>query len=498
MKKSVGILASFIGLTFGFYAAAQTEIELMSGVNSAEVGQPPPEWYWTKKVQEDLDIDVNISWVLGGSYGTVLTTRAGANDLPDLFFVTPQDVAQLAPQGLLGDWGPLLGDMPDYVKDHDVTALAPIGTFGGTQYGLVTQTAFPYKPFVSVRQDWLDKLGLETPQTTGEYLEVMKAFTTQDPDGNGRNDTYSWSAFVNDNGTYGGLDPLFGAFDALGAWQVRDGQLTPVATSPERRQALEFISQVVAAGVMDPDWQAQKFTDFNNKWKAGRIGLFVDDWCATYCVGNYPYFAEINPTGRLAVINPPVGPDGASAGATYARHGNIFAVSQKAIDAGKGEAIAKLFEWMATDGYYPTSYGPKGECWHRDETGKIIQNNENACIIQRQLVGWSYKGNDEELQSRYALVTEHSNGETIDTGTLLKRSYDYPKTDVTDFAAVPPASPVIAADLQRTIAATELQFMLGQKSFDEWDDYVATLNGIGLEQYTAEANQAAAESGIIQ
>ena len=34
--------------------------------------------------------------------------------------------------------------------------------------------------------DWLEKLGLEEPQTTEELYEVLKAFKTQDPNGNGK------------------------------------------------------------------------------------------------------------------------------------------------------------------------------------------------------------------------------------------------------------------------------------------------------------------------
>ena len=40
-----------------------------------------------------------------------------------------------------------------------------------------------------IRQDWLDKLGLEAPRTWDELVKVAEAFVTQDPDGNGEDDT---------------------------------------------------------------------------------------------------------------------------------------------------------------------------------------------------------------------------------------------------------------------------------------------------------------------
>ncbi|MBO1722884.1 sugar ABC transporter substrate-binding protein, partial [Extibacter sp. GGCC_0201] len=45
-----------------------------------------------------------------------------------------------------------------------------------------------------IRQDWLDNLGLYMPTTAEELLDVMRAFTFDDPDGNGKDDTYGFTA----------------------------------------------------------------------------------------------------------------------------------------------------------------------------------------------------------------------------------------------------------------------------------------------------------------
>lgn len=44
-----------------------------------------------------------------------------------------------------------------------------------------------------IRKDWLDNLGLKVPRTWDELYEVMKAFTYNDPDQNGKNDTYGYA-----------------------------------------------------------------------------------------------------------------------------------------------------------------------------------------------------------------------------------------------------------------------------------------------------------------
>lgn len=52
----------------------------------------------------------------------------------------------------------------------------------------------------------------------------MKAFTLNDPDGNGKNDTWGYGAFIEINNFEEGLgrrlDPFFGAFGVAGTWNM--------------------------------------------------------------------------------------------------------------------------------------------------------------------------------------------------------------------------------------------------------------------------------------
>ena len=75
-------------------------------------------------------------------------------------------------------------------------------TFDGHQYGLPEPPPLPKREGLVIRKDWLDKLGLEVPTTPEELLAVAKAFTEQDPDGNGKNDTYGLGGFINRAGTW--------------------------------------------------------------------------------------------------------------------------------------------------------------------------------------------------------------------------------------------------------------------------------------------------------
>lgn len=485
-------------------------VELFTTVNSQETAPPPLDYFWVKAVKDALNIDVKLSFNTESSqYYPKLQARATANDLPDVFITDSIRTGQLSSQGLLADWSPYLKSMPNFVKDRNVEALKSVGTIDGKLYGLTTKSAFPYKTATYIRKDWLDKLGLQVPKTTDEYLAVMKAFTTQDPDGNGKADTYGYSAGINSDGSVGQIDPLLGAFGALGSplgqgWKIQDNQLIPLVTSPEKRDALQFINSMVQAGVMDPDWKAQKPEDFRNKWKAGKIGIFSDDWCATLCPQNYQPFIQANPNGVLQIIDPPVGPGGKSAAGVYSQVGNMYGMSQKAADAGKGEAIARLLEWIDGPGYELTVFGEEGQGkgYTRDANGKIdvaSVNNTQAYIVYRQLTGWGIKGTPDEQAIRYAGTTKQGGGVTLDVPKdVLQRAADLPKVDVTQFAPLPPAPPEVSADLIRTINEGAFQFMSGQKPFSEWDTYVKAVNSAGQAEYTKQATQRAKDIGLIK
>jgi hypothetical protein len=73
-----------------------------------------------------------------------------------------------------------------------------------------------------VRQDWLDKVGLsltgDNSVTLDPFTEIMKRFTLNDPDGNGQNDTYGFTA-----ASTGGMLFLIFAnpFEVNGDWWLK-------------------------------------------------------------------------------------------------------------------------------------------------------------------------------------------------------------------------------------------------------------------------------------
>lgn len=127
---------------------------------------------------------------------------------------------------------------------------------------------FPLTSFF-IREDWLEKLNLEVPTNEEEMLAVAKAFTENDPDGNGAKDTYGIGGFQ-----FGDTAGLFRYMYNANWVNVEDGEM--VVGPNNMKEATAFKRALYEAGVVDKDLLTDKDgakakQDFLN----GKIGMYA-------------------------------------------------------------------------------------------------------------------------------------------------------------------------------------------------------------------------------
>ncbi|MDF2927625.1 MAG: hypothetical protein K0R57_6539 [Paenibacillaceae bacterium] len=144
----------------------------------------------------------------------------------------------------------------------------------GKMYNLARPYNVDPQHFLYIRADWLKKLNLQAPATPEELQAVARAFTEQDPDGNGKKDTEGIGlSFV--SGMV--LNHMFGTGFTLNGtdqypWVVENGK---VVHDWERiKGALSFQKQIYDAGYGDKDFVTDKNgqKQFQN-WVSGKIGI---------------------------------------------------------------------------------------------------------------------------------------------------------------------------------------------------------------------------------
>ncbi len=491
------------------------DLEMWVGARVTEAGPPPVNWVAYQIIKDKLNINLKVVLLPAtqADQDTKINTAAASNSLPDLFFVNRDTWYKITDAGLIANVEELLPLMPERTKTHYSNPDRNLQvTYNGKLYGLADPGNLVQTDAMVIRQDWLDKLGLKAPTTLDEFMTVAKAFTNDDPDGNGKKDTYGMCAFIDGSGlNAAGLGPRFdfvyGAYGVAGTWNLTGkGDFGLNVRNPNYMAATQFIKDLQAAKVIDPDWPTLKKDEFRAHWKQGKCGMMQENFAALSTKSNYADFDANFPNGQWVPFDPPKGPDGASSAGVTIQPARIYAVSQTSVDAGKGPAIARLLEWMATDGYMLMAFGQEGVNYKLDANGYVSTDGladadkwtAKEAQPLTQLANMVYVFSDVELKARYPSYKAATSGKDMDPLSYYNAFQKQAYTNSSAAAIINP--PANAADFLRFYSENIVQFVLGQKKLDDkaWADYLAGLDGLGAKDLEAAAKQTLTDAGFIK
>ncbi len=146
-----------------------------------------------------------------------------------------------------------------------------------------------YTPALWVRRDWMTNLGVtEAPDTLEGFYDLMYRFTYDDPDGNGKQDTFGVTPGI-------GLEWVFSAFGIdINGYILEDGQYIPGMLSKRVPEVISFIQRMYRDGLIDPDFATISLADSENNFAAGRCGV-------CYLVGEASPFQYVT-LSKLAAV----------------------------------------------------------------------------------------------------------------------------------------------------------------------------------------------------
>lgn len=250
---------------------------------------------YTRLLKDDLNIEVVYDWVASMSdYDEKMSLCIGSNTVPEIMNVNAAQYRALLKYDMIQP-------LDDYFDDYASDALKSYVESGGDELmDCITNDdgeimAIPAPNLTAggvnemwIRQDWLDALGLEAPRTWDELAQVANAFVTEDPDGNGEDDTIGILGPGNVDhmnavgGNQFGLDPLFSCYQSYPQYWLEgeDGKVEYGSIQPETKTALENISKLYADGDIDPEMLVR--SDSKEPLLAGKVGIFFGPWWCAY------------------------------------------------------------------------------------------------------------------------------------------------------------------------------------------------------------------------
>jgi len=171
--------------------------------------------------------------------------------------------------GVIFDMSPYVKDvMPNFTKftnEHPDFARAYVHDGGKVFYTPYIRKDIKLNIFTGpvIRTDWLKKLNLEVPTNSEELYNVLKAFKTQDPNGNGKADEVPMTAVY--NSTALSLDPLLHMFGTTNNFYVEDGKVKFGIMEDGFEEGLKYTAKLYSEGLIDPDYLVQERTASRSK-----------------------------------------------------------------------------------------------------------------------------------------------------------------------------------------------------------------------------------------
>lgn len=304
---------------------------------------------WTKWINENAPVNVEFVSVPRNTSGEALSAMFAAGNAPDL--IQEWSVSNLNTFYTQG----VLMPLNDLIENSSVEYKALLEKYpslkdlltkeDGQMYTLGDANYAASNHYMMIRQDWLDNLGLSVPKTDEELLEVCKAFTNNDPDQNGKNDTLGMSLAATNMGIitamYGGMG------NWLYNWYKEDPQSndnTIVYHWDHAQAYVGFEKSLYDAGTVPPDYATdttgeQAMQDFYNG-KTGIVGLNAGRPNMLNFLTN---FKANNPNGKVEPIALPSTQFG-----NFAPAGGTFMASFGAINADckNPEAVMAYVDWL--------------------------------------------------------------------------------------------------------------------------------------------------------
>lgn len=321
-----------------------------------------------QKLEEMTNTKLNITWVPDAAYKDKLSVSLASGDLPQVTVISHLDGAQFAPavvsgvrSGAFWEIGPMLKDFPNLNTKLNKDVLRN-ASHDGKNYAL-------YRPRVLARggiiyrKDWLDNLGLKEPKTLDELYEVIKAFTLNDPDKNGKNDTYG---LVSRKG-FGDFHMLVGFFGGGNDYEEQDGKIISSLTTDAQLNALKFFKRLYDEKLVNPDFAVTEGSQSKAILEGGKAGVMIST-AIDDAPNNDAAIKKVNPKAQFDVVSRIQGPKGERIQASPGYNGIFMFPKSSVKTEGQMREILGFFDKMfEKDAANLLAWGIEGVHYHLED-----------------------------------------------------------------------------------------------------------------------------------
>lgn len=443
---------------------------------------------------EKLGVNLEFIHPAVGSEADQFNLMIASGEYPDVilwdFRSSAMSLEQLVDAGVLVDMNDLIRTYaPNYLQ-----VLAENETFrkeatsnNGEYLALYSFSGrAPVSSGPAIRADLLREYGLEVPTTVDDWTNVLTVMKE-----NGH--AYPLTTGQNRDGSVW-FELLFSTYDTSNSFCLDSatGEVVYGPATENYRSYLRQLNQWYQAGLIDPEFMANDGTAMNAKLTDGRS--VAGNLMLSYHIANITNAArQNNPNFEFVGCPWPVLQEGEEPKLIFINGGQYYSGSQAAITTACEDpelATQVLDYFYSEEGNDLLCWGIEGESYTVNEDGTkqytdAIMHDPNGLSPQEAILQYAiplYNFSDVILNDSYVQMatTLPEQAAARDTWLDADLSQNMPKLTVAaenqnDFN-------MIMNDVTTYVQEMYIQFLTGQADLDaDWETYVNTLNGMGLE-----------------
>lgn len=459
-------------------AAERQKISIMSlTFNGSPVDKANP---LVQALEEHTNYDIEWTWVLDADYNDKINTMIAGQTLPDITLLKSIDAAavQNCRSGAFWDITDHLGSYEYLSQMNDV--VAENISIDGRIYG-IPRTRTLMRNGIVYRQDWLDKLGLKPASSLEEFREILRAFTFDDPDGNGQNDT--WGLVSTKAST--GFDSVALWFGAPNGWgEDESGSLMPAFLTNEYYDSMLWLKDLYDEGILNEDFAILENSGTKDAFKAQQTGIYISN--SDEANSWYTYFEDQGIDANMTVTAQFDTPAGKVVAPTDGFAG-ILAVSKSSVKTEEELARCLTFLDRCNDEYAQNlfTYGLEGPDYTKNADGTITKtastipslgDHDGFNQIMTNVIDLTYKVKPATELAAQVLETQAENMAYMVSNpgkALLRTSETYNS---------------VGSQLDQMISDARIQFIVGELDEAGWNSVINSWKQQGGEQVIKEVN----------
>lgn len=266
----------------------------MTGMNNSNL--PKGDTYedngYTRYLKKQLNIQNKDVFEAGenDNYQETVSMTIASRELPDVMVVNDMDMLQLlVDNDLIEDLTQVYEDctssrIKDIYNSYGSEILNNV-TFDGKLMALPETNIDDGPSLCWLRKDWMDKLGLDAPETVEDVENIVHEFVQKDPGGNGKGETVG---LVCDDELTGGCgysyeyqnDIIFASFGAFPKQWIynKDGEVVYGSVQNEAKAALGKLRQMYQQGTLDNNFLMRESSNIIELIVSGKCGSFFGPW----------------------------------------------------------------------------------------------------------------------------------------------------------------------------------------------------------------------------